>query len=86
MQPKRQAVAVADRDYQPGEMTARGDAIYREQSQPLLKPMPKGAFVVIDIESGNYEIDGCHAVATRRLLKRRPSAVTHAVRASHRAA
>lgn len=49
---------MADRDYQRGEVTARGDAIYRDQILPRLEPMPKGTFVVIDIESGDYEIDG----------------------------
>ena len=79
-------MAERERGYQPGEVTARGDAIYREQIQPRLEPMPKGTFVVIDIESGDYEIDGRDAAATRRLLERRPSAVTHAVRVGHRAA
>ena len=69
---------MADRDYQPGEVTARGDAIYRDQILPRPEPMPKGTFVVIDIESGDYEIDGRDAAATKRLLQRRPSAVTHA--------
>ena len=77
---------MADRDYQRGEVTARGDAIYRDQILPRLEPMLKGTFVVIDIESGDYEIDGRDAAATRRLLQRRPSAVTHAVRVGYRAA
>ena len=48
--------------------------------------MGKGNFVVIDVESGDYEIDAGDAVATRRLLDRRPTAVTYGIRIGHRAA
>ena len=41
--------------YPPGEVAARGDAIYAE-IKPRLGDLEKGTFVVIDIESGDYEI------------------------------
>ena len=80
--------AMAGRAYGPGEVAARGEAIYREQIQSQLAPasVAKGNFVVIDIESGDYEVDTADAVATRRLLDRRPNAVTYGVRVGHRAA
>ena len=77
---------MADRAYGPGEITALGEAIYREQIQPQVEPVEKGKFVVIDVESGDYEIDVGDAAATRRLLKRRPAAITYGVRVGHRAA
>ena len=42
--------------YQPSEVASRGDAIYREQIKPKVGYLEKGTFVVIDIESGDYEI------------------------------
>ena len=48
--------------------------------------MEKGTFVVIDVDPGDYEIDVRDATATRRLLKRKPDAVTYGVRVGHRAA
>ena len=42
----------------------------------------KGAFVVIDVESGDYEIDARDADATYRLLQRRPDGYTYAFRVS----
>ena len=48
---------MANRGYVPGDIAARGEAIYREQIQPQVESVPKGSFVVIDIESGDYEID-----------------------------
>ncbi len=77
---------MANSGYVPGDIAARGEAIYREQIQPQVESVPKGSFVVIDIESGDYEIDSGDASATRRLLDRRPKAVTYGVRVGHRAA
>ncbi len=72
--------------YQPDEVAARGDAIYHEQIKPKVGDLEKGTFVVIDIESGDYEIAPDDATATFRLLDRHPSAVTWAVRIGYRAA
>ena len=77
---------MADRAYGPGEIAARGEAIYRELIASQIGHVEKGTFVVIDVDSGDYEIDARDATATRRLLKRRPSAVTYGVRVGHRAA
>lgn len=74
------------REYGPGEITALGESIYKEQIQARIGSVRKGTFVVIDIETGDYEIDPRDATATWRLLKRNPDAVTHAVRVGHRAA
>jgi hypothetical protein len=77
---------VAGREYEPGEIAARGEAIYRELIGSQIGPVEKGTFVVIDVDSGDYEIDARDATATRRLLKRKPAAVTYGVRVGHRAA
>ena len=77
---------MAIRTYSSGEIAARGEAIYREQIQSRVESVEKGNFVVIDVESGDFEIDAGDAVATRRLLDRRPTAVTYGIRIGHRAA
>ncbi|MDE2695611.1 MAG: hypothetical protein OXH97_03735 [Chloroflexota bacterium] len=68
--------------YRPGEVRARGDAIY-EEIKPGLGHLTKGTFVVIDIESRDYEIGATDAEATGRLLDRLPTAVTWAVRVGY---
>ena len=73
-------------DYVPGDIAVRGQSIFRDQIRSQLGPVEKGTFVVIDIESGDYEVDARDATATRRLLKRRPGAVTYGVRVGYRAA
>ena len=77
---------MAARAYSSGEIAVRGEAIYREKVQSRIGSVAKGNFVVIDIETGYYEVDVGDAAATRRLLDRRPSAVTYGVRVGHRAA
>ena len=72
--------------YNSKEITARGEAIYREQIRNLVETTEKGKFVVIDIETGDYEIGTKDVTATLKLLERRPDAVTYAVRVGYRAA
>ena len=64
-------------DYTKAEIVARGKEIYQEQIQALVEPQEKGKFVVIDIESEDYEIDQEHMAATRRLKERRPDSVRY---------
>ena len=71
--------------YQAGEVSARGEAIYSEQVLPQAASMPKGTFVVIDVESGDYETGDDDVAATLQLLHRKPLAVTYAVRVGYRA-
>ena len=63
--------------YRLGEV---GKEIYREQIKHLVEPRENGRFIVIDIESGDYEIDGEHLTASRRLWERRPDSVRFGAR------
>ncbi len=58
----------------------RGEAIYQEHIKPVVDPLHYGKFVIIDVQTGDYEIDKRDAVATRRLRERRPGAITYGVR------
>ncbi|MCY4581194.1 MAG: hypothetical protein OXE50_00100 [Chloroflexi bacterium] len=57
-------------------IAARGQAIYRKKVRPLVYPHLKGKVVVIDVDSGDYEIDEEDLEATVKLLARRPDART----------
>jgi hypothetical protein len=59
--------------YPKEEFARRGDALY-EQLAPTFAPSDQGKFVVIDIESGDYEIDADELAASDRLAARRPNA------------
>jgi hypothetical protein len=60
--------------YSKEEFSRRGDAIYDRDLAAVLEPQRTGDFVVIDIETGAFEVDANEVVATERLLKRVPSA------------
>ena len=55
------------------DVVAAGRAIYAEL-QSRLEATDKGSFVVIDVVSGDYEVDPSPAAAKRRLKARHPEA------------
>ena len=61
-----------------GDAAAVGSAIYQEKILPTLGPEHKGKVVVIDVNSGDYEIADKSLTATLRLLERQPEAYTWA--------
>ena len=62
------------------EVCDRGQQIYEEQIKRLVEPQENGKFIIIDIESGDYEIDEDELEACDRLEVRRPEAETYMTR------
>jgi hypothetical protein len=60
--------------YSKDEFAQRGDAIYERDVRPLVEPEHNGKFVVIDIDSGAYEVDAEELAASDRLYARYPNA------------
>jgi hypothetical protein len=60
--------------YSKEEFARRGDEIYDRDVLPHVKPEDRGRFVVIDIETGAYEVDDDELAASDRLLARNPGA------------
>jgi hypothetical protein len=67
-------------NYTPEEVEARGETIYEEQIRDRVEAENKGKFVVIDIETGDYEIDADDLRATMRALAKRPAAILYGLR------
>jgi hypothetical protein len=61
--------------YTPEEVAARGEAIYAERIRATAETAHKGEFIVVDIETGNYEVDRDDLTATKRALATHPDAV-----------
>lgn len=57
--------------YTPEEIGRIGTAIYRRQLRPQVMPHCKDQFLILDIESGDYEIDADDTSAEERLRARR---------------
>jgi hypothetical protein len=60
--------------YSKEEFARRGDEIYERDICPHLKAEDEGKFVVVDIETGAYEIDADELAASDRLSARHPNA------------
>ncbi len=60
--------------YTKEEFARRGDEIYERNVLPHLTPEDEGKFVVIDIDTGAYEMDADELTASDRLLARYPKA------------
>lgn len=67
-------------NYTPEEVEARGEAIYEEQIRDRVEAENRGKFLVIDIETGDYEIDADDLRATMRALAKRPAAILYGLR------
>ncbi|MBM3242360.1 hypothetical protein FJZ31_39375 [Candidatus Poribacteria bacterium] len=67
-------------NYTSKEVESKGEAIYEQQIRDKVEPKDKGKFLVIDIETGEYEIDYDDLLATKRMLARFPNAVLYGLR------
>ena len=74
---KRNASPNDLRDMNPTDLMKMGQAMYRKDILPRMTDADRGMFVVMDIASGDYEMDIRGADARTRLERRRPDAVTH---------
>ena len=60
--------------YSKEEFAQRGDELYEREIRPHLTTEDEGKFVVIDIDTGAYEVETDELVASDRLLARYPAA------------
>lgn len=60
--------------YSKEEFARRGEEIFERDIRPRLKRAPARHFVLIDIETGDYEVDESELAASDRLRARNPQA------------
>lgn len=68
------------------EVATKGKAIYQERIKPLVDPLHCGKFLVVDVETGDYEIGERMILASKKLRERKPEAITYGVRVGFLAA
>ena len=73
----RDAAERSLKERSPSELIAIGRAKYESDVLPNIPRAKEGMMVVMDIASGDYEIDFHAPEARTRLKRRRPDAVTH---------
>jgi hypothetical protein len=67
-------MAVKRPRYSKEEFARRGEEIYEREIKPKLVDREKDDFVLIDIETGAYEVDPSEVAAAERLQARVPDA------------
>ncbi len=63
--------------YASQEIVRRGQALYNRQIRAKVEGSHKGEFLVLDIESGEYEIDASEVAALRRAKAKHPDAALY---------
>ena len=66
--------------YTPEEVATRGEVLYEQHIRAQVEAENQGKFLVVDIETGAYEIDEDDLTATKRVLAKRPEAVLYGLR------
>ncbi len=69
-----------DNERSAAEVVSRGEAIYERRIRKIVEPGNRGKFVVIDVDTGDYEIDADDLQATKRLLAKRAQAAIYGLR------
>lgn len=77
-------MGVAKRRYPKEEIARRGEEIFKEKIKSKLKGRDSQDYVLIDIETEDYEIDADHWAALLRLRERNPDAQIWARRVGSR--
>lgn len=72
--------------YSHEEIARRGNEIYRRDIRDKVISQQKGKFLVLDIESGDYEIDDDDLSAEEILRARRPDGVFFGLRIGYTSA
>ena len=73
-------MSVPELRYPIQEIVRRGEEIYDTAIRPRLQAADQGKYVVVDIETGEWEIDDDEQTASRRLRARAPSAQAYVKR------
>jgi hypothetical protein len=66
--------------YSKEEIVRRGEELYQQGIRQKVEPGNKGKILVIDIETGEYEIDSDHLAANRRARAKHPDAALYGLR------
>lgn len=73
-------------NYTPDEVVDRGEAIYAAKIRGQMTEADTGKFVIVDIDSGEYEIDVSELAAMKRALEKRPRSIVYSLRVGYPAA
>ena len=68
------------------ELARRGQEYYDRFLRANIEPQHRGEFLVLEVESGEYEMDADEAAALNRAMERHPDRVFYVLRVGSRTA
>jgi hypothetical protein len=68
------------------EIARRGQEYYDRHLRATLEPEHTGKFLVLDVETGDYEMDESEVVASERARAKHPHSLFYILRVGYRAA
>ena len=71
--------------YSKEEFARRGTELYEHKVRPLVEKGNHGRIVIIDIETGNYELGDDPLLVAQSMIAQRPDAQLWCLRIGHRA-
>jgi hypothetical protein len=69
--------------YTSNEIVQRGQVLYDQQIRRQVEASHKGKFLVLDIETGEYEIDADELAALKRAKAKNPDAALYILRVGY---
>jgi hypothetical protein len=72
--------------YSSAEIVERGQALYDQQIRGRVETTHQGKFLVLDIESGEYEVDDNELAALERAKAKNPDAALYMLRVGYSSA
>jgi len=82
----QEAKAMAQTQYTNEEIARIGTELYRRHIRDKVFPQHKGKFLILDILSGDYEIDDDDSSAEEKLRARRPDGIFYGLRIGYTSA
>jgi hypothetical protein len=77
---------MAHSQYSTQEIVRRGEELYNQTLRPLVEAAHRGKFLVVDIDTGDYEIDPDEVVAVERSVQKNPDGTRYIKRIGYSAA
>jgi hypothetical protein len=65
------------------EIAARAKALYEQQIRALVEPQHVGKYLVINVETGEYELDADDEAVSRRAYEKYPGAALYGMRVGY---
>jgi hypothetical protein len=79
----KEATIMPQTQYTLEEIAQRAEEIYQRSIRDKVMPQDKGKFLVVDIDSGDYEVDEDDLAAEDRLRARQPEGVFYLLRVGY---